>query len=89
MPAAAVPEAAVNEDGKALAAKDEIGMAGHGLVPAPAGDAGGAEDGRQLQFGGFVAARADGSHDLAALLLCEHVGHEGSVADLAEDVRPG
>ena len=27
-----------------------------------------------------------GSHDLAALLLCEHVGHGCSVTDLAEDV---
>ena len=32
---AAVPETAVNEDGKALAPKDEIGAASHGLVPAP------------------------------------------------------
>jgi len=40
-----VPEATINEDGKAFASKDEIGMAEDGLVPAPAGDPGGAQDG--------------------------------------------
>jgi hypothetical protein len=48
MPAAAVPKAAVNEDGEALAAEDEVGTAGQGLVPAPASDASGAEDGDQF-----------------------------------------
>ena len=87
--AASVPETAVHEYRETGAAEDKIGASGDWLVPAPAGDAGGAEHRGELQLGGFVAARADGSHDLAALLLCEHVGHEGSVADLAEDVRPG
>ena len=45
---AAVPEAAVNEDGQALSAKDEIGVAGKRLVATPAGNAGGAKDGSQL-----------------------------------------
>jgi hypothetical protein len=45
---ATVPETAVNEDGEALAPKDEIGVASHGLVPAPAGDAGGAQDRSEL-----------------------------------------
>ena len=45
---ATMPEAAVNEDGEALAPKDEIGMAGHGLVPTPTGDVGGAQDGCEL-----------------------------------------
>jgi len=85
---ATMPEAAVNEDGEALAPKDEIGMAWHGLVSAPAGDAGSAEDGNQLQLGGFVAARADRGHDLAALLLCEYVGHGWSVSERGRSVRP-
>jgi hypothetical protein len=44
MPTAGVPETAVNEDGKALAPKDEIGAARHRLVPAPAGGARSAKD---------------------------------------------
>jgi hypothetical protein len=39
-------------------------------------------------LGGFVAFRADGGHDLAALLLCEHVGHGGRLADPAGSVMP-
>jgi hypothetical protein len=47
MAAASVPEAPVNEHSKALAAKDEVRVAGQRLVPPPAGDAGGPENGRQ------------------------------------------
>ena len=47
VPAAAVPEAAVHKDGEALAREDEVGAAWERLVPTPAGDAGGAQDGRQ------------------------------------------
>jgi len=45
MPSAAVPKTAVHEDGEALAAEDEIGLAGKPLVSAPAGDAVGMENG--------------------------------------------
>ena len=48
MPAAAMPEAAVNEYCQTLTAEDEIGVAGKRLVATPAGDAGGSEDGGQL-----------------------------------------
>ena len=44
----AVPEAAVNENGKALAAEHKIGAAGERLVPTPAGDASGAKGSRQF-----------------------------------------
>jgi len=44
VPAAAVPETAVNEDGQPCLAEYEVGVAEQRLVPAPAGDAGGAED---------------------------------------------
>ena len=88
VPAAAVPEAAVNEYGQTLLAEDEIRVTGNGLVPAPAGDASRAEYDRQLLFRGPIAFRADGGHDLAALLLCEHVGHGESLAGPAECVRP-
>jgi hypothetical protein len=47
VPAAAVPEAAVHEDGEAGAAEDEVGAAGERLVTTPASDAGGAQNGRQ------------------------------------------
>ena len=46
--AAAVPEAAVYENGQALVAEDEVGTAWQGLVPTPAGYAGGAKEGCQL-----------------------------------------
>lgn len=70
-------------------AEQEVGTAGNALVATPAGDAGRTEDGREPQLGGFVAVRADGSHDLAALLLCEHIGHAWSVADCRKDVSLG
>jgi hypothetical protein len=44
VPAAAVPEAAIHKDRKALAGKDEVGAAWERLVPAPTGNAGGAEN---------------------------------------------
>ena len=75
VPAAAVPKATVNEDSEPGAPKDEVGPAWEALVTTPAGDSLGTEDGRELQLGGFVAARADGGHDLAAPCLCEYVGH--------------
>jgi hypothetical protein len=48
MPRAAVPEAAVNEDGEALVPEEEIRTPGERLVAAPAGDAVRTQDGRQL-----------------------------------------
>jgi len=48
VPSAAVPETAVHEDGKAGATEGEIGAAGEGLVPPPAGDASGAKDSGEL-----------------------------------------
>jgi len=45
VPAAAVPEAAIDEDGEAGALEDEIRAAGEGLVATPARDAVGAKDG--------------------------------------------
>ncbi len=75
---ATVPEAAVHEDRKAFSAEDEIGLAGKGLVSAPAGDAVGAENGGEPQFRGAVSGGPDRGHDLGAFLLCEHVGHGGS-----------
>ena len=64
MPWAAVPEAAVNEDGQALTSENEVGTAGERLVPPPAGDAGGAQNGHQFQLSFFVSTGVDGGHDL-------------------------
>jgi hypothetical protein len=75
MPSTAVPKAAVNKDGESLAPEDEVRAARERLMATPTEDAGRAEDGSQFQFGGFVSFRADGGHDLAALCLCENVGH--------------
>ena len=66
---ATVPETAVNEDSDALVLKDEVGATGQRLVSPPAGDARGTQDGRQFQLSVFVASRADGGHDLRALML--------------------
>jgi hypothetical protein len=77
MPAAAVPETAVHEDGQTLAAEYEIGLAGKSLVPSPAGDAMGAKNGGQPQFGGAVSGGPDRGHDLRTLLFGQYVGHRG------------
>ena len=45
MPTTAMPEAAINEDCKTGVAKNEIGVAGKWLVPAPTSDSGGPENG--------------------------------------------
>jgi hypothetical protein len=42
------PKTAVNENDEPGGSEDEIGPTGQGLVPAPAGDACGAEDGSEL-----------------------------------------
>jgi hypothetical protein len=47
VPTAAMPEAAINEKSEALAGENEVGAAGQWLVPPPAGDVGGAQNGRQ------------------------------------------
>ena len=85
---APMPKAPVHEDRNAFTSKNEIGMPSHRLVPAPAGNSGGAEDACQLQLRVFVAARADRGHHLAALLLAEHVGHGGTLSDPATVVMP-
>jgi hypothetical protein len=84
-----VPEAAVHEDGEARMAESEIGAAGDWLVSPPAIDTGGAENGDQLQFGGFVAAGEDGGHDLAAFLLRKYVGHRESLTHRLGGVMSG
>src|SRR5437879_5308518 len=78
VPAAAVPKAAVNEEHETRAAEHKIRAAGQWLMSAPAGDAGGAEHRHQLQLRGFVAARADGGHDLGALFLGKDISHGDS-----------
>ena len=47
MPSAPVPEAAVNKCGDALPPENKVGPARKGLVPAPTGDAVGAQNRRQ------------------------------------------
>jgi hypothetical protein len=72
---AAVPEAPVDEDGDFLFREDEIGAARDVGVAAPAFYFVGAEELKEDEFGGFVAAGTDGAHDLRALGLRECVGH--------------
>ena len=76
---AAMPEAAVHEDSESLFGEDEIRTARDGGVAAPACEAGGAEEGDEDQFGGFVAAGTDGGHDAGAFGLGEGVSHEASM----------
>ena len=84
---AAVPEAAVDENGEPARAEDEVGFYAEFLQlqtfnfplerssSPPAGDAVGAKDRDEPQLGGRVAARADGRHDGGAFSLGENVGH--------------
>jgi hypothetical protein len=58
-----VPKATVNEDGKPVPPKDEVGLAGQGRVPAPAGDAVVPKQFGQHEFGLFVSAAANRGHD--------------------------
>jgi hypothetical protein len=55
VPTATVPEAAIDEDGEAFTAEDEIGSPKEWLLSSPAGYTIRTEDGRQLQFRFFVA----------------------------------
>ena len=83
---AAGTEAAVDEDGEAVRAENEVGFHAEGLQPrpfafspergtaAPAGDAVGAEERYEAQLGGCIAPRADG-------------GHHGGVFSPGEGVR--
>lgn len=47
MPPTTVPKAAINEKSEALAEENEVGVSRQWLVPPPAGDVGGPQDGRQ------------------------------------------
>ena len=85
---ATVPEAAVDKNGQADRGQDEVRAAGQRLVTPPARDVGGAQDGREFQLCVLVAAGFDGGHDLAALYLCENVGHAVSALQVAP-WRPG
>ena len=60
---ATVPVAAVDEKCEALRRENEIGLAGEFAVAPPAGDAVGAEDGDEAEFGVLVAGAADAGHD--------------------------
>ena len=72
---AAVPEAAVDEDGDFLFWEDEVWATKDVCMAAPPFDAVGAEELHEDEFGGFVAAGADGTHDLGAFGFREGVGH--------------
>ena len=79
---AAVPEAAIDENGKAVFGEDEIGATGNGGVAAPAFKARGAEKTDENEFGGFVSAGTNGGHDAGAFGFGECVGHARSMRRL-------
>ena len=72
---AAVPEAAVDENGEALFGEDEVRPAGDGDVAAPAFDVRGAEEREEVEFGGFVSTGTNCGHDAGAFGFGEGVGH--------------
>ena len=76
---AAVPEAAVDEDGEALFGEDEIRTARNGGVAAPAFEARGAEERDEDEFGGFVSTGTNGGHDAGAFGFGDCVGHGTSM----------
>jgi hypothetical protein len=73
-----MPEAPVDEYGKAGMAKYEIWATWQSLVSTPAGNSSGAKKSNELHFGGLIAARPNGSHDLRAFSFRDRVGH-GSI----------
>ena len=85
MERAAMPEAAVDEDGEAVRAEDEVGHPAEGFFrrarsgpaergsSAPAREAVGAEERDEAQFGGGAAARADGGLNLLSGSLLPYV----------------
>jgi hypothetical protein len=64
VPAAAMPETSVDENGEPGMSKNEIRPTWQSLISAPAGNSGGAKKGNELQLRGFVTTRANGSHYL-------------------------
>jgi hypothetical protein len=62
VPTATVPEATIHEHGKPLLAENKIGLAGQRLLPTPARDAVGAENGGEFEFRVFVAVRTNRRH---------------------------
>lgn len=77
---AAMPKATVNKNGEALPAEDEVGMARNPLVTPPTCNTVGTEDNRQLYLRVFISPGTDSSHDLRALLLSKHVGHQRNLS---------
>lgn len=73
---ATMPETAVHEDGQPGGAEEEIGFAEEGLAAAPAGEAVGAEDPDEREFGVPVAVGTDAGHEVGALGWGEDVGHD-------------
>lgn len=71
---AAVPEAAVDEDGEAKFGKNEIGFTGEPTVSPPAGDADSTHDRDQTELGVFVTGAANARHDGGAFFAGENVG---------------
>jgi hypothetical protein len=81
MPAAAVPEASVNEDSEAFAAKDEIRASWQRLVSPPASNPVCAENCDQFQLSACVSFRADCSHYPRAFFSGENVCHKVTLAE--------
>ncbi len=54
----------------------------------PACDARCSHYGRKLQFGFLIASGTDGGHNLAALFLCENIGHRNKVSDFGLSAMP-
>jgi len=80
MPAAAVPEAPVNEDSEAFTAKDKIRATWQRLVTPPACNMVGAENCDQFQLRVSVPFRTDGSHYPGAFFSGENVCHKATLA---------
>ena len=72
---AAVPETTINKHCDAQSGENEIGLAEHGPMSSPAGDAVRAEDSYQGKLRVLVPAPTDARHHIAALRFGEHIRH--------------
>jgi len=70
-----MPKAAVNKDGKTLAAEDKVRPTRERRVTPPTGNLVRSQDHSQPEFRSFIAPRSDGRHHLRPLLFCKYVGH--------------
>jgi len=78
MSGAAMPKAAIHENGEAPALEDKVWFTRKELVASPTSDFVGAKNANKLQFCGAVSGGTNSGHDLRTLFLGEYIRHSMS-----------